>query len=75
MGKKPVQSRLSCAIWNGMGQRIHEMPQIDAARQNGKDQEKKSEARNPICPPARISHVDANDPEHRALTLSRDARR
>jgi len=30
---------------------------------NGKDQARKSDARNPICPPARISHVDVNGPE------------
>jgi hypothetical protein len=46
-----------------MGQRIPEMPQIVAALLSSKDQAKKSEARNPICPPARISHVDVNAPE------------
>jgi hypothetical protein len=40
-----------------MGQRIHEMTQIIAALHDGKDQARNSDARNPICAPARIHNV------------------
>jgi hypothetical protein len=59
-----------------MGQRIHEMPQIVAALDNGKDQAKKVGSQKSDLPSCPYSTCRRNrSEEHRALTLSREARR